>query len=74
MSFYAVSLLVSKFGGIKALFKFFALYGQNDDWVNDFKLIFGISREDFYKEWYDYLDIPETSRPITQPPAPSVHN
>jgi hypothetical protein len=69
MSFYAVSLLVSKFGGIKALFKFFALYGQNDDWVNDFKLIFGISREDFYKEWWTYLGVTQGDWPDFQPPS-----
>ena len=70
MSLYAVSLLAAKFGGIQALFKFFALYGQNDDWVNDFKLSFGISREDFYKEWWAYLGIAPSDWPDLQPPAP----
>ena len=71
---YATELLVAKHGGFSALFDFVKRFGLTDDWPDSFKLAFGVSREDFYKEWYDYLDIPEISRPITQPPAPSVHN
>ena len=71
---YATELLVAKHGGFSALFDFVKRFGLTDDWPDSFKLAFGVSREDFYKEWYDYLDIPVSSRPITQPPAPSVHN
>jgi hypothetical protein len=67
---YAVSLLVAKFGGLEALFRFHRLYGLNNDWVNDFKESFGISREDFYKEWWAYLGIPESDWPDLQPPTP----
>jgi len=66
---YAVQLLVAKFGGLDALFKFHALYGLNDDWVKDFKECFGISREDFYKEWWAYLGIPQSDWPDIQPPT-----
>lgn len=67
---YAVSLLAAKFGGLDALFKFHKLYGENDDWVNDFKTCFGISREDFYREWWAYLGITPSSWPDIQPPTP----
>lgn len=68
--FYAVSLLVAKYGGLEALFKFHRLYGLNDDWVNDFKESFGITREDFYREWWSYLGIPQSAWPDLQPPTP----
>jgi hypothetical protein len=68
---YAVSLLAAKYGGLEALFKFHKLYGQNDDWVNDFKQCFGISREDFYREWWAYLGIAPSDWPeIQQPTGP----
>ena len=70
MHVYAVSLLVAKFGGLEALFKFFRLYGLSDNWVNDFQESFGISREDFYKEWWAYLGIPQSDWPDLQPPTP----
>ena len=70
MHLYAVSLLVAKFGGLEALFNFHRLYGLNDDWVNDFKQAFGISREDFYREWWAYLGIPQSDWPDLQPPTP----
>lgn len=63
MNFYAVQLLVAKYGGLDALFKFPKLYGQNTDWVSDFKEAFGISREDFYREWWAYLGIPQSKWP-----------
>ena len=69
MSLYAVSLLVAKFGGLDALFKFLRLYGSNDDWVNDFKEAFGISREDFYKEWWAYQGIQKSDWPDIQLPT-----
>lgn len=69
MHLYAVSLLASKFGGLEALFKFHKLYGLTDDWVKSFKEAFGISREDFYNEWWAYLGIPKSSWPDIQPPT-----
>jgi hypothetical protein len=69
MSLYAVSLLVAKFGGLDALFKFLRLYGLNDDWVSDFKEAFGISREDFYKEWWAYQGIQKSDWPDIQLPT-----
>ena len=63
MNLFAVSLLVSKFGGLEALFKFHTLYGQNTDWVKSFQESFGISREDFYREWWHYLGIPQSQWP-----------
>ena len=74
MSLYAVSLLVAKFGGLDALFKFLRLYGLNDDWVNDFKEAFGISREDFYREWWAYQGIQKSDWPEIQlPTAPEKY-
>lgn len=70
MHLYAVSLLVAKFGGLEALFKFHRLYGLNNDWVNDFKESFGISREDFYREWWAYLGIQKSDWPDLQPATP----
>jgi hypothetical protein len=67
---YAVSLLVAKYGGLEALFKFHKNYGLSNDWVKDFKECFGISREDFYKEWWAYLGIPQSDWPDLQPPTP----
>ena len=69
MHLYAVKLLVAKFGGLEALFKFHKLYGQTNDWVSAFKESFGISREDFYKEWWSYLGIPRSDWPDFQPPT-----
>lgn len=66
---YAVSLLVAKHGGLEALFRFHKLYGMNDDWVSSFKECFGISREDFYREWWTYLGIPVSDWPDIQPPT-----
>ena len=70
---YAVELLVAKHGGFTALFDFVKRFGMTDDWPNSFKLAFGISREDFYAEWYEYLNIPLGERPAIKPAAPSVH-
>ena len=70
MDFYAVSLLVAKFGGLQSLFKFFALYGASNDWASAFETSFGITREDFYREWWSYLGLPQTSWPEIQAPAP----
>ncbi|MCX6451480.1 MAG: hypothetical protein NT174_00110 [Actinobacteria bacterium] len=70
MHLYAVSLLVAKFGGLEALFRFHRLYGLNNDWVSDFKEAFGISREDFYREWWAYLGIPKSDWPDLQLPTP----
>ena len=69
MHLYAVKLLVAKFGGLEALFKFHKLYGQTNDWVSAFKESFGITREDFYKEWWSYLGIPRSDWPDLQPPT-----
>ncbi|MBU3642701.1 MAG: hypothetical protein FGM48_02050 [Candidatus Nanopelagicaceae bacterium] len=69
MHLYAVKLLVAKFGGLEALFKFHKLYGQNNDWVTTFKECFGITREDFYKEWWSYLGITESQWPDLLPPT-----
>jgi len=73
-NFYGVELLAARHGGLDALFKFVSLYGVSDDWTSSFKSAFGISREDFYAEWYDYLKIPQGSRPALTPPAPPAHN
>ncbi len=54
----------------KRLLKFFRLYGLSNNWVNDFQESFGISREDFYKEWWAYLGIPQSDWPDLQPPTP----
>lgn len=70
---YAVELLAARHGGLGALFNFVSLFGTSDNWPTSFKTAFGISREDFYAEWYDYLEIPKSERPELQPPAPSVH-
>lgn len=70
---YATELLVARHGGLKTLFEFVKLFGQTDDWTTSFKKAFGITREDFYAEWYDYLKIPASSRPALTPPAPAVH-
>lgn len=66
---YAVSLLVARYGGLDALFKFHKLYGLTNDWVSTFKECFGISREDFYKEWWAYLGIPQSEWPDLQLPT-----
>ena len=71
-NFYGVELLVAKHGGLESLFKFVSLFGTTDDWPTSFKTAFGISREDFYEEWYDYLKIPKADRPALTAPAPSV--
>lgn len=72
-NFYAVELLAARHGGFEALFKFVSLYGQSEDWTASFKSAFGISREDFYTEWYDYLKIPLADRPALTPAAPPAH-
>lgn len=71
-NFYGVELLAARHGGLDALFKFVSLYGVTSDWPLAFKSAFGLSREEFYKEWYDYLKIPQADRPALTPPAPSV--
>jgi hypothetical protein len=72
-NFYAVELLVARHGGLDALFAFVTQFGISDDWTSSFKSAFGISREDFYTEWYDYLKIPQGEHPALTPAAPSVH-
>jgi hypothetical protein len=71
---YGVELLVARHGGLEALFNFVTLFGKSDDWPSSFKTAFGISREDFYVEWYDYLEIPKADRPAIKPAAPSIHS
>lgn len=73
-NFYAVELLVARHGGFEALFNFVTLYGVSDNWTESFSSAFGISREKFYTEWYEYLKIPQGSRPALTPPAPPAHN
>ena len=72
-NFYAVELLAARHGGFDALFKFVTLFGTSNDWTASFKTAFGISREDFYAEWYDYLNIPQGNRPALTPAAPPAH-
>jgi hypothetical protein len=72
-NFYAVELLAARHGGFDALFKFVTLFGTSNDWTGSFKTAFGISREDFYTEWYDYLNIPQGNRPALTPAAPAAH-
>lgn len=72
-NFYAVELLAARHGGFHALFKFVSIYGTSNDWTASFKTAFGISREDFYTEWYDYLNIPQGNRPALTPAAPPAH-
>ena len=73
-NFYGVELLVAKHGGFEALFKFVSLYGNSNNWTESFKSAFGISREDFYTEWYEYLGIPTSERPALTPAAIPAHN
>jgi hypothetical protein len=70
MNFYAAQLLVAKFGGFEALFKFPKQFGQNPNWVTVFHDTFGISREDFYREWWSYLGIPKSQWPVIQDATP----
>ena len=72
-NFYAVELLTARHGGFEALFKFVTLFGTSNNWTASFKTAFGISREDFYTEWYDYLNIPKGNRPALTPAAPPAH-
>jgi len=72
-NFYGVELLVARHGGLDALFKFVSLFGVSNDWTSAFNSAFGITREDFYTEWYDYLKIPQGNRPALTPPAPVTH-
>jgi hypothetical protein len=73
-NFYGVELLVAKHGGFEALFKFVSSYGTSDNWTESFESAFGISREDFYAEWYEYLGIPKSERPALTPAAIPAHN
>jgi hypothetical protein len=73
-NFYAAELLVARHGGFDALFKFVTLYGISDNWTESFKSAFGISREDFYTEWYEYLNIPKSEWPALTPAAIPAHN
>jgi len=73
-NFYGVELLVARHGGLDALLNFVRLFGKSDDWPTSFKSAFGISREDFYTEWYDYLGIAKADRPALTPAAPTVHS
>jgi len=73
-NFYAAELLVARHGGFDALFKFVTLYGISDNWTESFKSAFGISREDFYTEWYEYLNIPKSEWPVLTPAAIPAHN
>ncbi len=73
-NFYAAELLVARHGGFEALFKFVTLYGISDNWTESFKSAFGISREDFYTEWYEYLNITKSERPALTPAAIPAHN
>lgn len=72
-NFYGVELLAARHGGLDALFKFVSLFGVSNDWTSAFNSAFGITREDFYTEWYDYLKIPQGNRPALTPPAPVTH-
>ena len=72
-NFYAVELLVAMHGGFSALYNFDVLYGKNEDWPVDFKQAFGISREDFYKEWYSYMGVPKAQWPIIKAPKAAEH-
>ena len=72
-NFYGVELLVARHGGLDALFKFVSLFGVSNDWTSAFNSAFGITREDFYTEWYDYLKIPQGNSPALTPPAPVTH-
>ena len=72
-NFYAVELLAANHGGYDALFKFDVLYGQDANWTKDFQEAFGISREDFYKEWYTFIGIPQNKWPALKPAAPAQH-
>jgi hypothetical protein len=71
-NFYGVELLAARHGGLDALFKFVTQFGTTDDWPTSFNSAFGITREEFYIEWYDYLKIPTGERPALTPAAPSV--
>ena len=73
-NFYGVELLVARHGGFESLFKFVSLYGASDNWTESFRSAFGISREDFYTEWYEYLGIPIAERPALTPAAIPAHN
>ncbi len=73
-NFFAVELLAARHGGLDALFAFVTQFGNSNDWTGSFKSAFGISREDFYTEWYDYLKIPQNERPALTPAAPSFHS
>jgi len=73
-NFYAAELLVARHGGFDSLFKFVTLYGISDNWTESFKSAFGISREDFYAEWYEYLNIPKSEWPALTPAAIPAHN
>lgn len=68
---YAVELLVANHGGFPALFKFDKLFGKDASWGKDFLAAFNISREDFYTEWYEYLQIPVELRPELTPITPA---
>ncbi|MCX6435232.1 MAG: hypothetical protein NTY21_03990 [Actinobacteria bacterium] len=72
-NFYAVELLVAKHGGFGALYNFDIFFGKNEDWPTDFQKAFGISREDFYKEWYSYLGLAQTDWPSIRAPKPAEH-
>ena len=71
MNFYAAQLLVAKYGGFDNLFKFHKALNTNSNWSEVFQQVFGISREDFYKEWWSYLKIPQSKWPIIRAPAPA---
>jgi hypothetical protein len=73
-NFYAVELLVARHGGFEALFNFVTLYGISDNWTESFNSAFGISREKFYAEWYEYLKIPKLEWPALTPAAVPSHN
>jgi len=73
-NFYGVELLAARHGGLDALFKFVSLYGISDDWTSAFESAFGITRKDFYTEWYEYLSIRKSDRPALTPAAIPSHN
>ncbi len=72
-NYFAVQLLIAKHGGFRALFNFPKYLGEEFDWPSDFKQAFGISREDFYREWYTYLGLREDQFPIIRAPTPAEH-
>jgi hypothetical protein len=72
-NYFAVQLLIARHGGFRALFNFPKYLGDVFDWPADFKQAFGISREDFYNEWYNYLGLQPNQYPVIRAPTPAEH-